>query len=125
MPQVSVHSRSAIRGFEIWIGRKWDIAFVEGHGGGSLLQIGDELHGLGDIGDEVVAMGLKVAGADVADGELKGVQQSAGTRIVDVAEKDGAHEMGDGDLNGFRVFEHRETVAGLAGKTTCRLLRKW
>ena len=58
--------------------------------------------------DDRGGVGLDVDGAGVGGGELQGVEDGGGAAGVDAVAGEGGDDEGDGDLNGFGVFEGRE-----------------
>ena len=77
----------------------------------------ESAEGFVDFGYHVVGARTEVGPTDVGGGELQSVEQGAGARQVEIAEDDRSHDLAEGDLDDFRVFENGEIVSGLSGKS--------
>ncbi len=88
----------------------WDSVAFSGRGEGLAVACADDSAGQG--GEVVSERGGGSEGADVATGDLEGVEEAACLYGIDLAGGDGGKEPGDGELDGFGVFERREAVGG-------------
>ena len=75
----------------------------------------DTLGGGVDGADYVMREGFEVETPGVAGGELQAVEESGGSARLQLAGGEGVDDDGEGDLNGFAIFEGGELDV-LAGK---------
>jgi len=67
-------------------------------------------------GEVVSGLGAGREDAEIATGDLEGVEEVAGEDGIDLAGGDGREEQGDGELDRFGVFERREVEGGGVGE---------